>query len=162
MAGQETSQVFHMHYSDSLDDKNFALHGRGMALLLTLLCILLFFTLMYLYFRWACSTYPTAITTTINAATATNITSRTQRNINDSLGLDTESINSISVSLYEGGEPKECAICLGGLKKGEKVKILPICSHAFHLVCIDTWLRTQPSCPLCRNSISEIEFKDAI
>ncbi|KAI3990786.1 hypothetical protein MKX01_011694 [Papaver californicum] len=39
----------------------------------------------------------------------------------------------------------ECAMC--GL-------VLPSCSHAFHIDCINIWLQKNDNCPLCRSSIS--------
>ncbi|WVZ65942.1 hypothetical protein U9M48_015222 [Paspalum notatum var. saurae] len=30
----------------------------------------------------------------------------------------------------------------------------PACGHAFHAACVDAWLRTTPSCPLCRAAVS--------
>nr|GLL28019.1 RING-H2 finger protein ATL66 [Ipomoea trifida]GMD02097.1 RING-H2 finger protein ATL66-like [Ipomoea batatas] len=36
---------------------------------------------------------------------------------------------------------------------GDKVKSLPQCRHCFHSECVDKWLRTQSSCPLCRTSL---------
>ncbi|KAG9151251.1 hypothetical protein Leryth_002800 [Lithospermum erythrorhizon] len=32
------------------------------------------------------------------------------------------------------------------------VKLIPNCGHVFHPYCIDTWLESHVSCPLCRCS----------
>lgn len=31
--------------------------------------------------------------------------------------------------------------------------LVPKCNHAFHIYCIDTWLRSHTNCPLCRARI---------
>ncbi|KAL5230418.1 hypothetical protein ABZP36_029194 [Zizania latifolia] len=36
----------------------------------------------------------------------------------------------------------------------DELRLLPACRHAFHSRCVDPWLRANPSCPLCRASIS--------
>lgn len=51
-------------------------------------------------------------------------------------------------------KPKEstkenCTICLGRMKKSQKLKFLP-CAHKFHEKCIEIWLRNSKVCPLCR------------
>lgn len=48
------------------------------------------------------------------------------------------------------GSGGECAICLGDFVKGEEIRVLPQCGHAFHVGCIDTWLASHSSCPSCR------------
>ncbi|KAE9619190.1 hypothetical protein Lal_00047086 [Lupinus albus] len=48
----------------------------------------------------------------------------------------------------------ECAICLNEFQENEKLRIIPNCSHVFHIDCIDVWLQNNANCPLCRTSIS--------
>nr|XP_043633634.1 RING-H2 finger protein ATL70-like [Erigeron canadensis] len=45
-----------------------------------------------------------------------------------------------------------CSICLADYKPMEVLKLLPECGHLFHVKCIDTWLKVQSTCPVCRNS----------
>ncbi|XP_021905977.1 putative RING-H2 finger protein ATL21A [Carica papaya] len=45
-----------------------------------------------------------------------------------------------------------CPICLCDYKPKETLKIIPDCTHYFHVDCIDAWLRVNASCPVCRNS----------
>ncbi|KAF8029931.1 hypothetical protein BT93_E2369 [Corymbia citriodora subsp. variegata] len=50
-------------------------------------------------------------------------------------------------------ESGDCAICLGEFVEGELCWVLPACKHMFHSSCIDRWLMTRFSCPVCRNSV---------
>ncbi|KAG2314019.1 hypothetical protein Bca52824_017141 [Brassica carinata] len=47
----------------------------------------------------------------------------------------------------------ECVICLSELADGDKAKLLPSCKHWFHAHCIDAWLESQATCPICRTSV---------
>ncbi|XP_061347680.1 RING-H2 finger protein ATL39-like [Gastrolobium bilobum] len=47
-------------------------------------------------------------------------------------------------------ESTQCVICLAEYKEKELLRIIPKCGHSFHLSCIDTWLRKQSTCPVCR------------
>jgi hypothetical protein len=44
----------------------------------------------------------------------------------------------------------ESAVCLGVIQVGSMVKLLPACSHVYHSDCIDLWLSSRSTCPLCR------------
>lgn len=46
----------------------------------------------------------------------------------------------------------ECSICLSEFEEKEFVKVIPFCKHGFHPTCIDTWLSSHVSCPLCRST----------
>ncbi|CAL0325109.1 unnamed protein product [Lupinus luteus] len=69
-------------------------------------------------------------------------------------GLQQSLIDSITVFKYvkEEGliDGTLCSVCLGEFEQQESLRLLPKCSHAFHIPCIDTWLRSHKNCPLCR------------
>lgn len=73
------------------------------------------------------------------------------------VGLQQSVINSISVEKYQKGEKliegTECSVCLNEFQEEEMLRLLPKCNHAFHIPCIDTWLRSHINCPLCRAGI---------
>lgn len=48
----------------------------------------------------------------------------------------------------------ECAVCLSEFAERERVRLLPNCSHAFHIDCIDTWLQGSARCPFCRSDVT--------
>ncbi|CAA7399584.1 unnamed protein product [Spirodela intermedia] len=52
-----------------------------------------------------------------------------------------------------GGEfPADCPICLAEFADNDEIRVLPRCGHAFHVTCVDVWLRGHPSCPSCRQT----------
>ncbi|KAG6409133.1 hypothetical protein SASPL_132166 [Salvia splendens] len=73
------------------------------------------------------------------------------------VGLQPSVINAITVVKYKSGdgivEGTDCAVCLSEFEEEETVRLLPKCSHAFHIPCIDTWLASHTNCPLCRAGI---------
>ncbi|CAL5096637.1 unnamed protein product [Urochloa decumbens] len=44
----------------------------------------------------------------------------------------------------------ECSVCLARFDDADHLRLLPRCRHAFHLACVDRWLESNVSCPLCR------------
>ncbi|CAL9111087.1 unnamed protein product [Musa textilis] len=49
----------------------------------------------------------------------------------------------------------QCAVCLGEFEDDDALRLLPRCSHAFHPDCIDTWLTSHVTCPVCRSNLAE-------
>lgn len=80
-------------------------------------------------------------------------------------GLDETVIKAIPLSVYTAKKKKkgsiigeeessrECAVCLLEFEENDYIRTLPACSHAFHVDCIDIWLRSHANCPLCRTGI---------
>jgi hypothetical protein len=72
-------------------------------------------------------------------------------------GLDEALIKKIPIFEYKRGDAftveTECAVCLMDFTDKQELRMLPKCAHAFHVPCIDTWLGTHSTCPLCRANI---------
>jgi hypothetical protein len=45
-----------------------------------------------------------------------------------------------------------CAVCLEELRDGALVRMLASCKHYFHVECVDVWLLSHATCPVCRGS----------
>lgn len=76
----------------------------------------------------------------------------------NTIGLQQSVIDSIAVLKYKKDdgliEDTDCSVCLNEFQEDESLRLLPKCSHAFHVTCIDTWLRSHKNCPLCRAPIA--------
>uniref|UniRef100_A0A0D9XD79 RING-type E3 ubiquitin transferase n=1 Tax=Leersia perrieri TaxID=77586 RepID=A0A0D9XD79_9ORYZ len=77
-------------------------------------------------------------------------------------GLDQAAIEALPAFTYGellagAGNAKrqfDCAVCLCEFAGDDRLRLLPLCGHAFHAGCIDTWLRSSSTCPLCRAALS--------
>ncbi|TVU05478.1 hypothetical protein EJB05_48644, partial [Eragrostis curvula] len=73
-------------------------------------------------------------------------------------GLDRAVLDSFPVMAYADvkahkagkGGALECAVCLSEFDDDEALRLLPRCAHAFHADCIDAWLASHVTCPVCR------------
>ncbi|CAL5081245.1 unnamed protein product [Urochloa decumbens] len=54
----------------------------------------------------------------------------------------------------KAARPFDCAVCLCEFAGADRLRLLPSCGHAFHVACIDVWLRSSATCPLCRTKLS--------
>ncbi|XP_038976994.1 E3 ubiquitin-protein ligase ATL31-like [Phoenix dactylifera] len=75
-------------------------------------------------------------------------------------GLDPAVLETFPTLVYSevkglriGKEAPECAVCLSEFEDDETLRLLPKCSHVFHTDCIDTWLATHATCPVCRSNL---------
>ncbi|CAK8533700.1 unnamed protein product [Lathyrus sativus] len=77
-------------------------------------------------------------------------------------GLDQAFIDALPVFQFKEivglNEPFDCAVCLCEFSEKDKLRLLPMCSHAFHISCIDTWLLSNSTCPLCRGTLQTNGF----
>ncbi|XP_027368399.1 RING-H2 finger protein ATL34-like [Abrus precatorius] len=81
--------------------------------------------------------------------------SRTEPN-----GLNQEIIDTFPTFLYSdvkglktGKDTLACAVCLNEFQDDETLRMLPKCCHVYHVVCIDAWLASHSTCPVCRANL---------
>ena len=74
-------------------------------------------------------------------------------------GLPRATIDAFPTAPFEEGsmskEDATCSVCLADYEVGEVLRTLPSCRHAFHMPCIDEWLASHQTCPLCRESLAD-------
>ncbi|XP_017635715.1 RING-H2 finger protein ATL29 [Gossypium arboreum] len=88
---------------------------------------------------------------------------------NISNGLDPELIQAFPTFYYstvkEFRREKyglECAICLGEFKDEDMLRLLTICCHVFHKECVDLWLESHKTCPVCRGELDVLSKKSPL
>eukprot|EP00794_Sanderia_malayensis_P018127 gene18127-19937_t len=71
-------------------------------------------------------------------------------------GLSKSEIDKIHAFRYTASCQEEtnptCVVCMSEYCLREKIRKLP-CTHDFHSKCIDKWLRSNKTCPVCRDEI---------
>ncbi|KAK4432259.1 E3 ubiquitin-protein ligase ATL41 [Sesamum alatum] len=148
-----------VHFAD-LKDK---IVGKSPLLGALFLFFLFFSTSLFVYFLYTC---------TQRRHQDVDAGANPNPNLNPPpAGLDPATISNLPMFSYGSTSKKpspgaECAICLSMFQEGEKVRVLPLCRHGFHSDCVDTWLRTRSSCPLCRacihtNTIRTVDAPDS-
>ncbi|GER25452.1 RING/U-box superfamily protein [Striga asiatica] len=76
-------------------------------------------------------------------------------------GLDPSALESLPTFTYSevrdhkiGKGALECAICLNEFEPDEALRLIPTCDHVFHQDCIDAWLASHVTCPVCRADLT--------
>eukprot|EP00274_Cyanoptyche_gloeocystis_P002789 CAMPEP_0196661198 /NCGR_PEP_ID=MMETSP1086-20130531/43185_1 /TAXON_ID=77921 /ORGANISM="Cyanoptyche gloeocystis , Strain SAG4.97" /LENGTH=634 /DNA_ID=CAMNT_0041995985 /DNA_START=15 /DNA_END=1919 /DNA_ORIENTATION=+ len=70
-----------------------------------------------------------------------------------SKGASQEVIDRIPCEIVEVAGQGSCCICISDFERREKIRRLP-CNHAYHQPCIDTWLKVNRTCPICKLEVS--------
>ncbi|MED6209287.1 hypothetical protein PIB30_053199 [Stylosanthes scabra] len=94
------------------------------------------------------------------SGTALPITAGGGRSRRAARGLDPAVIETFPILEYSevkihkiGKEILECAVCLCEFEDTETLRLIPKCDHVFHPECIDEWLSSHTTCPVCRANL---------
>ncbi|XP_054804231.1 E3 ubiquitin-protein ligase ATL6-like [Prosopis cineraria] len=76
-------------------------------------------------------------------------------------GIDRKVLDTFPILVYStikdlkiGKGALECAVCLNEFKDYETLRLLPKCNHVFHPSCIEAWLSSHVTCPVCREKLN--------
>ncbi|QCD85582.1 RING-H2 finger protein ATL7-like [Vigna unguiculata] len=75
------------------------------------------------------------------------------------LGLNKELREMLPIIVYKESfsvKDTQCSVCLLDYQSEDRLQQIPACGHTFHMSCIDLWLATHTTCPLCRFSLLTI------
>ncbi|KAK4368759.1 hypothetical protein RND71_012551 [Anisodus tanguticus] len=79
-------------------------------------------------------------------------------------GLDPSIIKSFPTFTYSSVKDYrkekyglECAICLVEFEDDSLLRLITSCNHVYHQDCIDLWLESHKTCPVCRTSLDSPE-----
>ncbi|KAI5078835.1 hypothetical protein GOP47_0006884 [Adiantum capillus-veneris] len=152
---QETaaSSPFSPNAEDDNQDVNaFDVNARfspSMAIILVILLTAFFFMAFFSIYVKRCSSRQTDATRTPAALPhPSDIPSQ---------GVDSAFLETLPLVAYSSSKKKgsniECVVCLTDFEESEPLCQLPRCKHVFHKDCIDMWLFSHTTCPLCRRNV---------
>ncbi|XP_009804281.1 RING-H2 finger protein ATL2 [Nicotiana tabacum] len=113
-----------------------------LAAIISLFFVILFVLLLHIYAKWF---LVQARHRSGNSISVSHVTTTPA-----SMGLSRSAISSIPLSNEQQEKGLECIICLSLFEDEQVCRKLPKCSHAFHVDCIDMWLYSHSTCPICR------------
>ncbi|CAL5368488.1 unnamed protein product [Camellia sinensis] len=119
--------------------------------ILVLVCVMFFICFFSIYILHCIND------TATEANSANSIAARLRR---FPRGLDPKVIESFPIFPYSeikdhkiGKGTLECAVCINEFEDDETLRLLPKCDHVFHSECIDAWLASHSTCPVCRANL---------
>ncbi|KAK2640525.1 hypothetical protein Ddye_028320 [Dipteronia dyeriana] len=140
---------------DRYDPYAQATFSPSMAIIIVILIAALFFMGFFSVYIRHCSNDPTG------AAVRPLNGSLRSRRAAAARGLDIAIIEKFPTLVYSevkvlkiGKGALECAVCLCEFEDDETLRLIPKCDHVFHPECIDAWLSSHTTCPVCRANLS--------
>ncbi|ONK68902.1 uncharacterized protein A4U43_C05F17230 [Asparagus officinalis] len=119
--------------------------------ILTVAFVVVLLVLLHLYVR--CILRRSSVTFRRGNITLFRVASEANHVEPQPIGLDQSVISSLPMLAYHRNGKDECPICLSAVEEEEMVRVLPNCKHLFHVECVDMWLHSHTTCPVCRSTV---------
>ncbi|XP_047960504.1 E3 ubiquitin-protein ligase ATL6-like [Salvia hispanica] len=133
---------------------NYAKFSPSMAIIIVVLIAALFFMGFFSIYIRHCTDSSSSV------AGARRVLSLRARRAAASRGLDPDVISTFPTFTYAevkdhklGKSALECAVCLNEFEDHETLRLIPKCDHVFHPDCVDVWLESHVTCPVCRANL---------
>ncbi|KAK9265622.1 hypothetical protein L1049_010488 [Liquidambar formosana] len=132
-----------------------------LAAIISLLIVTILIIFLHLYSRYLlrrrerqrrqASLYP--LTTQVTAADEVTSIDLSKTGLHPSIIALLPIFTYKSTHRLDHGEPTECSVCLSTIVEEATVRVLPNCKHMFHAECVDMWLSSHVTCPICRTTV---------
>ncbi|XP_047152511.1 E3 ubiquitin-protein ligase ATL6-like [Vigna umbellata] len=121
----------------------------SMAIIIVILIAAVFLMGFFSIYIRHCADSPSA-----SIRNLTGATSRQRRGLDQAV-IDTfPTLEYSVVKIHKLGKGTlECAVCLNEFEETETLRLIPKCDHVFHPECIDEWLASHTTCPVCRANL---------
>ncbi|XP_043687512.1 RING-H2 finger protein ATL2-like [Telopea speciosissima] len=135
-------------------------HSAGKVTALCVLIVIVIFIYFYAWRTYRRHARETAQSSINGVSSSSQVVHSRQLPINKALHQSL--IDSLPTFLYSpthhfsnstSTTTSECPVCLCNLEEGEMVRLIPTCKHMFHLQCINMWLSSHYTCPICRSPV---------
>jgi len=70
--------------------------------------------------------------------------------LQQSSSTEPATVGRLETVVIETCGDRQCSVCLEGFVPGREARVMPCCRNLFHPQCIQDWVRSHQSCPLCR------------
>ncbi|KAK4489378.1 hypothetical protein RD792_005187 [Penstemon davidsonii] len=128
----------------------YARFSPSLAIIIAVLITSLFFMVLFTIYIRHCSG--------VSSVALPNVSRRAAAVL--SRGLDRSILETFPIFSYSevkehkiGKGVLECAVCLSEFEDDETLRLIPKCDHVFHPECIDAWLESHVTCPVCRANL---------
>ncbi|XP_020207245.1 E3 ubiquitin-protein ligase ATL31 [Cajanus cajan] len=124
----------------------------SMAIIIVILIAALFLMGFFSIYIRHCSDSPSA--SIRNLAAAAGRSRRASRGLDAAVIATFPTLEYSAVKIHKIGKGTlECAVCLNEFEDTETLRLIPKCDHVFHPECIDEWLGSHTTCPVCRANL---------
>ncbi|KAJ1387459.1 Zinc finger, RING-type [Sesbania bispinosa] len=138
--------------TNTQDDSYYNRVSPSMAIIIVILIAALFLMGFFSIYIRRCADSPSSSVRYITGAAGRS--RRAQRGL-DRAVIDTfPTFEYSAVKIHKIGKGAlECAVCLNEFEETETLRLIPKCDHVFHPECIDEWLASHTTCPVCRANL---------
>jgi E3 ubiquitin-protein ligase ATL6/9/15/31/42/55 len=160
------SLVLNTQGQENRETQNMAELPKGVTpskgVVIIVLSIMFFITFILLVYVKFCRVTPVHLLNPNSLNLQNNLGQTRSRSINS--GVEQKVIETLPFfkfsSLKGSKQGLECTVCLSKFEDEEILRLLPKCKHAFHMNCIDKWLESHSTCPLCRYIVEESDIRN--
>ncbi|KAL2325473.1 hypothetical protein Fmac_024531 [Flemingia macrophylla] len=123
----------------------------SMAIIIVILIAALFLMGFFSIYIRHCADSPSASIRNLAGAAASR---RASRGLDAAVIATFPTLEYSAVKIHKIGKGTlECAVCLSEFEETETLRLIPKCDHVFHPECIDEWLSSHTTCPVCRANL---------